>query len=99
MENREYLNSLFDIYKDLLTEYQRTTFINYYIEDLTLSEIGENNGISKSSVGKTAKLVTDKLIDYENKLKIYANKNKLAMLMDSNNLNEIKATIEDIINS
>jgi len=39
MENREYLNSLFDIYKDLLTPTEQETFINYYEEDLSLSEI------------------------------------------------------------
>ena len=46
MENREYLNNLFDIYKNLLTEVEQVTFINYYHEDLTLSEIAENRNIS-----------------------------------------------------
>ena len=61
MENREYLNNLFDIYKNLLTKIEQETFINYYGEDLTLSEIAENRGISKSSVGKTLNNVEDKL--------------------------------------
>ena len=65
MENREYLNNLFDIYKNLLTKIEQETFINYYGEDLTLSEIAENRGISKSSVGKTLNNVEDKLKQYE----------------------------------
>lgn len=69
MENREYLNNLFDIYKNLLTKIEQETFINYYGEDLTLSEIAENRGISKSSVGKTLNNVEDKLKQYEESLK------------------------------
>lgn len=71
MENREYLNNLFDIYKNLLTKIEQETFINYYGEDLTLSEIAENRGISKSSVGKTLNNVEDKLKQYEESLKIF----------------------------
>ena len=72
MENREYLNNLFDIYKNLLTKIEQETFINYYGEDLTLSEIAENRGISKSSVGKTLNNVEDKLKQYEESLKIFS---------------------------
>ncbi len=73
MENREYLNNLFDIYKDLLTTIEQETFMDYYEEDLSLTEIAENRHISKASVSKTLKQVTTKLIDYETKLKIFEN--------------------------
>ena len=68
MENREYLNNLFDIYKELLTKKEQDTFISYYIEDLSLSEIGENNHISKASVSKTLKQAENKLKHYEDVL-------------------------------
>ena len=55
MENREYLNSLFDIYAYLLTKTEQETFEDYYMEDLSLQEIADNKNISKSSVGKTLK--------------------------------------------
>ena len=99
MENRDYLNNLFDIYKDLLTEIEQLTFINYYMEDLSLSEIADIREISKSSVGKTLKQVEDKLKEYEDKLKVYKFKEELRNLLDNNNLESIKERLTQIIES
>ena len=68
MENREYLNNLFDIYKDLLTTIEQETFMDYYEEDLSLTEIAENRHISKASVSKTLKQAENKLKHYEDVL-------------------------------
>lgn len=97
MEDREYLNSLFDIYKDLLTNIEQDTFINYYMEDLSLSEIAINRNISKSSVGKTLKQAIDKLVEYERVLNIKTTKEELKKLLDISNINTIKNKIEEII--
>ena len=88
MENREYLNRLFDIYKDLLTKIEQETFISYYMEDLSLSEIGDYRGVTKSSVGKTLKQVTTKLQDLENTLKVYELKQSLKNILNSENIRE-----------
>lgn len=85
MENREYLNSLFDIYKELLTNIEQVTFNDYYIEDLSLQEIADNRNISKSSVGKTLKSATEKLLDYEKKLHNLERKNKITEAINNNN--------------
>ncbi|MCI8671016.1 MAG: hypothetical protein HFI36_03135 [Bacilli bacterium] len=98
MENREYLNNLFDIYKNLLTKIEQETFINYYGEDLTLSEIAENRGISKSSVGKTLNNVEDKLKQYEESLKIFSFKNDLKEILELNDINKIKNKLKNLIN-
>ena len=98
MENREYLNNLFDIYKNLLTKIEQETFINYYGEDLTLSEIAENRGISKSSVGKTLNNVEDKLKQYEESLKIFSFKNDLKEILELNDINRIKKKLKNLIN-
>jgi len=97
MENREYLNELFDIYKELLTEIEQVTFKSYYGEDLSLSEIAENRNISKSSVGKTISIAEEKLKNYEAKLKIHETKQQLREVLDSNNLEKIKDIMKKII--
>lgn len=51
MKNQTYrMTLLFDFYGELLTERQREFFDLYYNEDLSLSEIAENNGITRQGV-------------------------------------------------
>lgn len=97
MENREYLCTLFDIYKELLTKTEQETFISYYMEDLSLSEIAENRSISKSSVGKTLSQAEEKLQEYEKNLKILELKRDLTSLLNENSLATIKTRLTDII--
>lgn len=97
MENREYLCTLFDIYKDLLTEIERETFISYYMEDLSLSEIAENRGISKSSVGKTLNGAEEKLKEYESILNKEQIKKELNNLLEEDNLANLKKRLTTII--
>ena len=47
-----YYNNLFDIYSELLTDKEKETFSLYYQEDLSLSEIADNNNISKKKKKK-----------------------------------------------
>ena len=69
-------NELYLCYEDLLTENEKETFLDYYSEDLSLSEIADNNKISKAAVSKTVNHVIEKLLDYESKLHLNA-KNKI----------------------
>lgn len=93
MENREYLNKLFEIYKNLLTEIEQITFISYYTEDLSLSEIAENRGISKSSVGKTLKNVEDKLLNFEQVLQNLSKKETIIKILSETSDESLKNKI------
>ena len=77
MENREYLNSLFDIYKELLTNKEQQAFSEHYIEDLSMQEIADNLNVSKSNIGMIVKRAEQKLKDYESKLHILEKNNKI----------------------
>ena len=51
MKNQTYrMTMLYDFYGELLTERQKEFFDLYYNEDLSLSEIAENSGISRQGV-------------------------------------------------
>lgn len=51
MKNQTYrMTMLFDFYGEILTERQKEFFDLYYNEDLSLSEIAENAGISRQGV-------------------------------------------------
>lgn len=52
MKNQTYrMTMLFDFYGELLTDRQKEFFDLYYNEDLSLSEIAENEGISRQRPG------------------------------------------------
>ena len=51
MKNQAYrMSMLYDFYGDLLTDRQKEFFDLYYNDDLSLSEIAENYGISRQGV-------------------------------------------------
>lgn len=95
--DRIYLNELFDYYGSLLTLKEQNIFIEHYEEDLSLQEIADNLQVSKSAVGKTLKIVENKLNDYESKLHLKENKDKINKLLkkinDKKLIDEIKALI------
>jgi len=59
---------LIDFYGNLLTERSRSFLVQYYCEDMTLSEIAQNEGVSRQAVYDSVHRGTDLLKRYENKL-------------------------------
>ena len=89
MNELNYLTSLYDYYKDLLTNKQRDYFEEYYFENLLMGEIAENNGVSKNAVSKSLIEVKEKLEEYEKSLNLYYNKNKILSILDEESCKKI----------
>ena len=94
-----YYNNLFDIYSELLTDKEKETFSLYYQEDLSLSEIADNNNISKSAVSKMVKTILEKLNKYEKILKIYNTKKQLLILLQEEEIEKLKNKLKKILNN
>lgn len=90
-----YYSSLYDYYSPLLTETQRSYFEDYYFNNLSLQEIADNHEVSKNAISKTLIEVNSKLDDYEKKLKLNYNKDKIEILLRNNS--EVLKKIEDYI--
>lgn len=97
MEEREYMTSLYEIYKDLLNDREREYFEYYFFEDCTLQEIADNNEVSKSYVGKFLNGIIDKLKGYENALKNYERYLKIKDLLLEIDNEDLKSKIEDLL--
>ena len=63
---------LFDIYGGLLTEKKREVMMLYHEENLSLSEIAEEQGVSRAAVHDALKSAEKNLRDYETKLGLAA---------------------------
>jgi hypothetical protein len=68
VEDNVKISILLEIYGKLLTEKQYTLLDDYYNNDLSLSEIAENQKITRQAVRDNLKKGENKLLDYENKL-------------------------------
>ena len=96
MDQRDYLIILYDFYSELLTLKQREYFEDYYFNNLSLSEISENMTISRNAVHKSLKVVTDKLLEYEDKLKLYHKSLILKDIADTIDNQEIKEKLMNL---
>ena len=70
MDKNIEISMLVDIYGKLLTKKQYDVIKDYYNNDLSLSEIAENNNISRQGVRDLIKKGENKLFEYEEKLNI-----------------------------
>ena len=68
MDNKVQISMLCDIYGNLLTDKQFEFINDYYNNDLSLSEIAENNNITRQAVRDIIKKGEKKLFEYEEKL-------------------------------
>ena len=62
------ISLLFDFYGDMLTEKQRDVVELYYNDDLSLSEIAENEGITRQGVRDSIKRAEAQLLEMEERL-------------------------------
>lgn len=79
-EKREEIISLYDTYGGLLTDKQKSYFENYYFDDLSITEIASNFGVSRNAVFDQLKRVELILLDYEEKLKMLDKISKIEKL-------------------
>ena len=96
MDSRIYLINLYDYYSELLTEKQKQYFEDYYFDNSSLSEISENDNISRNAIHKQLKDTTAKLEYYEEKLKLYEKALKIKNIIKNLDKN-IKEKIEELI--
>ena len=68
MEEKVKISILNELYGSLLSEKQQAFIEDYFNNDLSLSEIAENNNITRQAVRDIIKKGENKLLEYEKKL-------------------------------
>lgn len=115
MEKFVIITYLYDFYQELLTDRQRNLLNGYYFEDFSLSELSQQYQISRQSIFDTIKKTEQKLLDYEEKLHLFAKHQqqqqslvKITKLCDcmkakddeqANTIKEIITLVEGLINT
>lgn len=84
-KNFEVINVLLDFYGDMLTMKQRAFIEYYYYDDLSLSEIAENEGITRQGVRDAIKRAEGQLYEMEERLGL------------AKRFEEVRAGLEEIL--
>ena len=96
MEKLIYLNNLFDLYGQLLTNKQQLYFKEYYFNNLSYGEISEKYDISRNAIFRQLKIIEEKLEFYEEKLKLYNKKQKISDIIKLINNKNIRDDLENL---
>lgn len=82
MEEKVEISILLNLYGNLLTETQRSYMDLYYNQDYSLSEIGDNENITRQAVRTILVKSKKKLYEYEQKLKFMQKENNIKKLLE-----------------
>jgi len=100
MDKKVEISLLCETYGKLLTEKQLNILDNYYNLDLSLSEIAENEGITRQAVRDIIKKGENKLFEFEEKLgimkKIQRQEEQIANILSELTKIQTKFTDEQI---
>lgn len=97
MDNREYITTLYEIYKELLNEKERNYFEYYYFEDYSMQEIADLYKVSKAYASKYLNQIIDKIVNYEKILKINDRNSKIIEILKNVNDEDIKSKIIELL--
>ena len=97
MDEQEKIIILYDYYSELFSDKQRKYFEEYYFDNLSLSEISENENKSRNAIHKSVKNVVNKLYEYEDRLGLYQKENRLKKIIDKIDDKEIKKELEELL--
>lgn len=96
MDKMFYLNDLYDLYGELLTDKQQMYFKDYYFNNLSYGEISEKYDVSRNAIFHQMKIIEEKLENYEKKLNLLAKKEKINDIIEMINDKRIKESLKDI---
>lgn len=92
---------LYDFYGELLTEHQKQIYEDAVYNDMSLSEIAEEQGISRQGVHDLIKRCDKLLAGYESKLhlveKFQSTRKKVEKIRELNQCEEITRLIDEIL--
>lgn len=96
MDKFDYMIVLYDYYGELFTDIQKKYFEDYYFNNYTLSEMASNYNVSRNAISKNINATVDKLLFYEDKLKLWQKKNKLDKILEGIDDEELVQKIKQL---
>ncbi len=97
MEENIKFSVLLELYGKLLTEKQYELLDYYYNQDIGLSEIAENLGITRQAVRDNLKKGENNLNEFEEKLHLLQKRNEILKICEEIKNPEIKKKLQNLL--
>ena len=97
MDEIIYLNELFDLYGELLSDTQIKYFKDYYFDNLSYGEIADKYNVSRNAIFKQLKIGVDKLNKYEKTIGLYEKNKKLVEIIKEIEDKKIKEKLNNLL--
>ncbi len=97
VEEKIELSILLSLYGNLLTETQQKYMDLYYNEDYSLSEIGDNENITRQAVRTILLKSKNKLYEYEKKLGFYKKEKEIKKIIEKLQKSKDYGKVEEYI--
>ena len=94
MEEKVEISILLSLYGKLLTETQQKYMDLYYNQDLSLSEIGDNENVTRQAVRTILIKSKRKLQEYEEKLKFFEKEQKIKKMLENKEIDKIENELD-----
>ncbi len=98
MSKNLHISALLDVYGRFLSEKQRSLTEHYYNEDLSLSEIAENEGITRQGVSDNIRRAESKMLSWEKECGFCENFSRLKELAEKGDKTAVEEILEIINN-
>ena len=97
LEKKEYISLLFLLYGEVLTESIKRRMRQFYLDDFSLSEIAENEKVSRNSIHESLRNGAQKLMKLEKKLHFLEKNQRLSSLVEQLELTEDPSQREAVL--
>lgn len=98
MEEKVKISILLQLYGNLLTDKQKQYMDYYYNQDLSLSEIADNEEITRQAVRTILVKCKKKLEEYENKLKFLQKEKNIKEIIEKIEENHKNIKLQELLN-
>lgn len=82
LERKEYYSSLLSIYGEMLPKIIKERMMMFYLDDYSITEISENENVSRAAIFESIKTGENRLEEYETKLKVAEKKYNILKRID-----------------
>ena len=82
LEKKNYIGSLLLIYGNMLSKTTYSRMVDFYLNDLSITEISGNENVSRNAVFESLRIGEKELIKYEDKLHLKEKYEKINSLLD-----------------